>query len=64
MQADPNWVTKSVSLLDSLRQCGRFNIALTFTPKDKITRIFEELDKQADIEQGNRVRQVKSFWIE
>ena len=64
MQADPNWVTKTVSLLDSLRQCGRFNIALTFTPKDKITIIFEELEKRADIEQGTRVRQVKSFWIE
>jgi hypothetical protein len=64
MQAEPKWVSQSVLLLDSLRRCGRFNIALTFTPRDKITRIFEELEKWADLEQGNGIRQVKSFWIE
>lgn len=64
MQADPNWMTRSVSLLDSLRRCGRFSIALTFAPKDKIRKIFDGLEKGADIEQGNRIRQVKSFWIE
>jgi hypothetical protein len=63
-QAEPKWVSQSVLLLDSLRRCGRFNIALTFTPRDKIARIFEELEKRADLDQRDEVRQVKSFWIE
>jgi hypothetical protein len=64
MQAEPKWVDQSVLLLDSIRRCGRFNIAVTFAPRDKVIRVFEGLEKRADREEGKGVRQVKSFWIE
>ena len=62
---EPNWVHRSVLILDSLRQCGRFNIALTFIPGDKIRRIFEALESHAaDSDERKRIQEVKRIYIE
>jgi hypothetical protein len=56
-----DWVSHSISLLDAIRKCGRFNIALTFAPMDKIQRVFQMLGQEnVDAE---RLQKVKSFWI-
>ena len=66
VQADqPNWVSTSVLILDSLRRCGRFNIALTFIPGDKIRGVFEALESHAaDSEERKRIQEAKRFYIE
>ena len=62
---DPNWVSRSVLILDSLRRCGRFNIALTFIPGDKIRGIFEALENHTtDSDERKRIQEVKRFYIE
>lgn len=66
VQADEwNWLSRSVLILDSLRRCGRFNIALTFIPGDKIRGIFEALESHAtDSEERKRIQEVKRFYTE
>ena len=67
LSINPNnekWWDQSVALLDSLRKCGRFSIAHTFSPMDKITRVFERLEHNATGEQKARIGQVKYFWIQ
>lgn len=64
VQNDPNWLSRSISLLDSLRRCGRFKIALTFTPEEKVRGVFDELESHASsLEMKERVEQVKRIWI-
>jgi hypothetical protein len=66
IQADqPNWMSTTVLILDSLRRCGRFNIALTFIPEDKIRGVFEALESRAvNSEERKRIQEVKRFYIE
>jgi hypothetical protein len=57
-----DWVTHSISQLDAIRKCGRFNIALTFVPMDKVEKVFQMLEIQEDVN-AERLLKVKSFWI-
>jgi hypothetical protein len=62
---DPNWVSRSMLILDSLRRCGRFNIALTFIPGDKIREVFEALESHTtDSDERKRIQEVKRFYNE
>ncbi len=61
---EPNWVSRSVLILDFLRRCGRFNIARTFISGEKIRGVFEALEGHAaDSEEGKRIQEVKRFYI-
>ena len=61
---EPNWVTRSVSLLDSIRHCGRFNIAVTFTSVEKISAMFATLESRAGLKEKKKVQEVKRFYTE
>jgi hypothetical protein len=58
-----NWVDQSIALLEAVRRCGRFNIAVTFAPADKILRVFDVLRDQATSRQRPQLDTVKSMWI-
>jgi hypothetical protein len=56
------WVSQSVELLDALRKCGRFGIALAFVPTEKIRKAFEAVKEQASVEQKQRLHSVEKFY--
>jgi hypothetical protein len=60
---DKRWVDQSVALLDGLRRCGRFGIAMIFIPAEKWKSVFAEVERKADAEQRERVDTVKKFWV-
>jgi hypothetical protein len=60
---DARWVNQSIALLDSLRWCGRFSIAMVFVPQEKWKSVFEEVERMADGAQRERIEMVKTFWV-
>jgi hypothetical protein len=60
---DEGWVSQSIALLDSLRKCGRFGIALTFAPAETVPNVFEmvETSSMTD-EQRRKITELKQFW--
>jgi hypothetical protein len=57
------WVSQSLALLDSLRKCGRFGIALTFVPVETVRQVFEMVEREIITEeQRKRVHEVKHLW--
>jgi len=60
---EEGWVSQSIALLDSLRKCGRFKIALTFVSAEKVRHVFEMVEMgTVTEEQRTRVGEVKQFW--
>src|SRR5579859_753940 len=62
-ERDTKWIDQSIALLDGLRKCGRFGIAMVFVPGEKWKGVFDEVEKKADAEQRKRLETVKSFWV-
>jgi tetratricopeptide (TPR) repeat protein len=54
---DPQWTTQSVALLSSLANCNRFSIAHMFVSTEKITTVFNLLEKTSSEENLSDLRQ-------
>jgi hypothetical protein len=61
-ERETKWVEQSIALLDGLRRCGRFGIAVVFIPAEKWKTVFEEVERYGDVEQMERLVTVKRFW--
>jgi Potential Monad-binding region of RPAP3 len=60
---DEGWVSQTIAILDSLRKCGRFSIALTFAPAETVRHVFEVVEGSnlTDDEQ-RQITELKQFW--
>src|SRR5579862_2164000 len=61
-ERDSKWVDQSIALLDGLRQCGRFGIAVVFISAEKWKSVFEEVERFCSEDQKERLVTVKRFW--
>jgi Potential Monad-binding region of RPAP3 len=60
---DEGWVSQTIALLDSLRKCGRFSIALTFAPTETVRHVFEMVETSSPTdEQQRKITALKQFW--